>query len=232
MSIWRKYSKLRIATVGLILIVVAFWSYVEFINRNSVQMTSRQKVLKAIYPLVRSFAGIVGRRTKVLTNEKLIQPLQPLDFPVALNNGSLIQLDSLKGKKILLVNTASDCGYTGQYDQLQQIFQQYGYKLVIIGFPANDFKEQEKGTDEEIAKFCRINYGVTFPIAIKSTVVKNKDQNQVFQWLSDKNKNGWNDQQPTWNFSKYLVNEQGVLTHYFDPAISPISHEVISAINQ
>ncbi len=131
---------------------------------------------------------------------------------------------------MLLINTASDCGYTGQYKELEKLYQQYKQRLMIIGFPANDFKEQEKGSDEEIAEFCRINYSVTFPLMKKSTVVKSPEQNPVFQWLTDKNKNGWNNQPPTWNFSKYLVNEEGILTSYFDPSISPVSYLVINAI--
>ena len=132
---------------------------------------------------------------------------------------------------MLLVNTASDCGYTGQYDELQKLYEEYQNKLIVIGFPANDFKEQEKGSDEEIAQFCKINYGVTFPLIKKSSVIKGNSQNEVYQWLSNKNLNGWNDQQPTWNFSKYLINEEGALTNYFAPFISPLSKDVIAAIN-
>ena len=101
---------------------------------------------------------------------------------------------------------------------------------MIIAFPANDFKNQEAGTDEEIEKFCTFNYGVTFPLAKKSTVVRSAEQNEVFKWLSEKKLNGWNDKAPSWNFSKYLVDENGLLTHYFDPAISPLSDEVLRAI--
>jgi len=137
---------------------------------------------------------------------------------------------SLKGKKILLVNTASECGYTGQYDQLQKLYSGYNNQLVIIGFPANDFKEQEKGTNEEIAAFCKQNYGVSFPLAEKSVVVKASHQNNIFQWLTDPAKNGWNKQAPTWNFCKYLVNEEGMLTNYFGPAVEPTSEEIIKAI--
>ncbi|HXL59000.1 MAG TPA: glutathione peroxidase, partial [Chitinophagaceae bacterium] len=135
-----------------------------------------------------------------------------------------------KGKKVLLVNTASDCGYTGQYEELEKLYQQYKQRLIVIGFPANDFKEQEKGSDEEIAQFCTINYRITFPLMKKSIVIKSPGQNEVFQWLTDKNKNGWNDQQPVWNFSKYLVNEEGILSWYFDPSISPMSNSAINAI--
>jgi glutathione peroxidase len=105
-------------------------------------------------------------------------------------------------------------------------------KLTVIAFPANDFQEQEKGSDEQIGNFCKINFGVTFPIALKSSVVKGNDQQKVFQWLTDKTKNGWNNQSPSWNFSKYLINEEGVLMNYFDPAISPLSEEVLKAIAQ
>ena len=93
-------------------------------------------------------------------------------------------------------------------------------------------KEQEKGTDEDIEKFCRLNYGVTFPLAKKSSVIPGPEQNPVFQWLTDKNKNGWTSKKPSWNFSKYLVNEEGVLVNYFDPSISPTGKEVMDAIKK
>ena len=153
------------------------------------------------------------------------------ELNVRLNNNSPIDFNSLRGKKVLLVNTASNCGYTNQYAELEQLYEQNKERLVIIGFPANDFKEQEKGTDEEIAQFCQLNFGVTFPLAKKSSVVKSAQQHSVFQWLSRKELNGWNDREPNWNFSKYLVNEEGVLTHFFDPTVSPLSKEVLSAVH-
>ena len=130
----------------------------------------------------------------------------------------------------MLVNTASDCGYTNQYDDLQKLHETLHDKLMVIGFPANDFKEQEKGNDEEIAQFCKINFGVTFPLAKKNSVKKGKDQQEVFRWLTDKSRNGWNNKQPSWNFSKYLVDEHGILTNYFDPAISPRSEQMIKEV--
>ena len=141
-------------------------------------------------------------------------------------------LQHLKGKKVMLVNTASDCGYTDQYDDLQKLYEEYKDKLVVIGFPANDFKEQEKGTDEEIAQFCKLNFGVTFPLMKKSSVIKGPQQNEVFKWLTDSAKNGWNNKPPSWNFSKYIVNEEGVLTNYFGSSISPMSKDVLKAINK
>ena len=123
--------------------------------------------------------------------------------------------------KILIVNTASDCGYTPQYTDLEKLYKEYKDKLIILGFPANDFGEQEKGSNEEIASFCQINYGVTFPLMQKSTVIKSAAQNEVFKWLSDKNKNGWNEQEPTWNFCKYLVDENGILVNVYNSSVSP-----------
>jgi glutathione peroxidase len=196
-------------------------------------MTARQTVLKLIYPILMIFNKLVGAKAKILTNKKNIQPHQSLyNLSVPLNNGTILLLNSLRGKKLLLVNTASDCGYTNQYSDLQKLYETYPGKLVVIAFPANDFKEQEKGSNEEIKEFCKKNYSVTFPIALKSTVKKGNDQQKVFQWLTDKTKNGWNDKQPSWNFSKYLINEEGILTNYFDAAVSPLSEEVKKAIGQ
>jgi len=196
-------------------------------------MNARQAILKSVYPALIWLNKLTGRKTSVLKNEELVKPHQSLyNYSVQLNNGQRLELSSLKGKKILLTNTASDCGYTNQYEQLQQLFARLPEKLVIIGFPANDFKQQEKGSDDQIAQFCKVNYGVTFPIAKKSTVISGPSQNSVFHWLSHAEENGWCNRQPTWNFSKYLVNEEGVLTHYFDPAVLPLSQEVLHAIEQ
>ena len=196
-------------------------------------MTVRQTVLKAVYPLWMSLNRLLGKRSKVLVNKMNIQPFQSFySLSVQLNNGSLLSFDSLRGRKLLLVNTASDCGYTNQYSDLQKLYEKYDDKLTVIAFPANDFQQQEKGSDEEIGDFCKINFGVTFPVALKSSAVKGNGQQKVFQWLTDKTKNGWNNKPPSWNFSKYLINEEGVLTNYFDPAISPLSEEVLKAIEE
>ena len=194
-------------------------------------MTGRQRVLKMVYPLWIAFTKLLGRNTKILANAKSIRPAQSIyDLSVSLNNGKSLPLQTYKGKKLLLVNTASNCGYTNQYEDLQKLYQQFNDQLEIIAFPANDFKEQEKGSDNDIAQFCQVNFGVTFPLAKKSVVIKSGDQNNIFKWLTDKSKNGWNEQPPVWNFSKYLVNEQGSLTHYFDPSVSPLSEEVMKAV--
>ena len=196
-------------------------------------MTLRQTVLKAVYPFWMFLGKILGKRSKVLVNKKNIQPNQSFyELFAQLNDGATLSFNSFKGKKLLLVNTASDCGYTNQYSDLQKLYEKYQEKLAVIAFPANDFKKQEKGSDEEIKNFCKINFGITFPIARKATVVKGINQQKVFQWLTDKTKNGWNNKPPSWNFSKYLVNEEGVLTNYFDAAVSPFSEEVRKAIEQ
>ena len=226
-------SKLKKVLIVLLVLIIAFIFYVATVIRNSKQMTFRQKVLKAIYPAFMWLNKLAGKKSKVMDNSQAFAPPRSLyELEVELNNGDRLKLETLRGKKILLVNTASDCGYTNQYADLQKLFEVNQDKLVVIAFPANDFKQQEKGNDEAIAAFCKKNYGVSFPLATKSSVVKGDQQNEIFKWLTDKNRNGWNDQQPTWNFSKYLVNEQGLLTNYFDPAVSPESDEVKNAINR
>lgn len=196
-------------------------------------MTGRQKFLKSVYPLWIAFTKLLGMNTKTITNAQNAQPAQSLyELSVPLSNGNALPLQNYKGKKLLLVNTASDCGYTNQYDDLQKLYQQFNNQLEIIAFPANDFKEQEKGNDTDIAQFCKVNFGVTFPLAKKSVVIKSAEQNNIFNWLTNKAKNGWNEKAPSWNFSKYLIDEQGTLTHYFDPSISPLSNEVIDAVKK
>ncbi len=221
----------RVLTI-LFLIVLITTVYVVIVNRNSKNMTARQKVLKAVYPAWIFFTKLIGKNTDALVNEHKAPTVPFHSLKAVLNNGTTYDFEALKGKKVLLVNTASDCGYTGQYDELQQLYKKFENKLVILGFPANDFKEQEKGSDEEIAQFCKVNFGVTFPLMKKSSVVKNESQNEVYKWLTDSTKNGWNSKQPSWNFSKYLVNEEGILTHYFDPSVSPVSEQVLKEIEQ
>jgi glutathione peroxidase len=226
-----KTSKLMTVLIVILLLAISFWVYVEVANRNSKNMTVRQKVLKVIYPLFTGINRLIGRNNRVIINKSKTQPAESIyDLSVILNDGNRLSLRSIKGKKLMLVNSASDCGYTGQYIELQKLYQQYKEKVMIICFPANDFKQQEKKSDKEIEDFCTSNYGITFPLAAKSIVVKSPHQNRVYQWLTNKAKNGWNDEQPSWNFSKYVINEKGVLVGYFDPAISPLSEEVISVI--
>ena len=223
--------KQRRAIVVILLLTLSFGVYVEIVNRNTRNMTFRQKVLKAIYPFFTGSNRLFGKNNRISRNNGNAKPpISIYDISIRLNNGSNLALKELKGKKLLFVNTASDCGFTGQYTELQKLYTREKDKLVIIGFPANDFKEQEKKSDQEIESFCTLNFGVSFPLASKSVVVKSNQQNELYQWLTDKRKNGWNDQQPSWNFAKYLVSEEGILTAYFDPAVSPLDDEILKTL--
>lgn len=195
-------------------------------------MTTRQKLLKIFYPLFVWYKKAKAAKT-FLQNEKNRPPILSFySLSAELNDGSILPFSKLKGKKVLIVNTASDCGYTAQYAELQQLHERFRASLVIIAFPSNDFKRQEKGSDEAIASFCKSNYGISFPIAGKTVVAKKPKQHQVYQWLTRKEMNGWNDRSPSWNFSKYLIDEDGTLQNYFEPFASPLSEEVLKALQR
>ncbi|CAN5841695.1 glutathione peroxidase [soil metagenome] len=194
-------------------------------------MKTKQKVLRKIYPLIMRLGKYSRGKSKILIGKQGVTPkVSFYELKATQNDGEVLDFSQLKNKKVLLVNTASNCGYTGQYEELQTLQEQFQDKVVIIGFPANDFREQEKSSDTDIAQFCQINYGVAFTLAKKSSVIKGKEQNPVYQWLTHSEKNGWNSHQPDWNFSKYLVDETGNLTHYFGPSISPLSPEVLNVL--
>ncbi len=195
-------------------------------------MTLRQSIMKAVYSVIMLKGKIFGTSNGTLLNEKKITPtISFYSLQLTANNGLLTNLEEFKGKKILLVNTASDCGYTGQYSELETLHQQYKNKLVVIGFPANDFKNQESKDDNAIASFCKLNYGVTFLLAKKSSVVKGAEQNAIFKWLSDSTQNGWCTKQPDWNFSKYLVDENGLLMGFFSKDVSPLDEKIVAALH-
>jgi len=153
------------------------------------------------------------------------------DFKVAALDGGTIDFSAFRGKKILIVNTASKCGNTPQYKELEELYLQYKGKLVIVGFPANNFLFQEPGSNKEIAEFCQKNYGVTFPMAAKISV-KGRDMALVYQWLTNKRYNGFENSSVKWNFQKYLVNEEGALIAVFEPKTKPLSPEVKEAIER
>lgn len=224
--------KLKRWSIVVLMLLVVGAIYVEIANRNTKQMTYRQKLLKAFYPALMWITKLTGSKVEKAENTKATPQVPFYSLSGIKNDGKPLDFSQFKGKKVLLVNTASDCGYTNQYADLQALYEQYKGKLEIVGFPANDFKEQEKGSDEDIAQFCKVNFGVSFLLMKKSVVIKSSDQNPVFKWLSDSAQNGWNQKEPSWNFSKYLVNEQGVLTHYFDPSVSPLSEEVKKSIEK
>lgn len=156
---------------------------------------------------------------------------QPADssihrFKVKSIDGSTIDFASFKGKKILVVNTASECGYTPQYEDLQKLYEQYKGKLVIVGFPANNFGSQEPGSDTEIRAFCKARFGVTFPLASKISV-KGSDMAPIYKWLTSKAENGVLDATISWNFNKFLLDENGKMLAYFPSKVKPMSDDIL-----
>ncbi|MCE5206461.1 MAG: glutathione peroxidase [Porphyromonadaceae bacterium] len=152
------------------------------------------------------------------------------DFTVKDIDGKPFNMASLKGKKVLIVNVASKCGFTPQYEDLQTLYGRYKTRnFVVIGFPANNFKNQEPGINRDIKEFCTANYGVTFPMMEKISV-KGEDQAPLYKWLTRKADNGVMDQEVTWNFQKYLVDEQGRLVDVVMPKESPLSDKIVKWI--
>ena len=163
-------------------------------------------------------------------NDKPMEQKSFHDFIVEDINGKTFDLGSLNGKKVLVVNTASKCGFTPQYEGLQKLYETYGsQEFTIIGFPANNFANQEPGTDEQIKQFCQKNYGVSFPMMSKISV-KGKNQHPLYQWLTQKKYNGKKDSKVKWNFQKYLIDENGQLVDVFYSKTKPMSDKILSWI--
>ena len=153
-------------------------------------------------------------------------------FKVQDINGKTFDFATLKGKKIMVVNTASKCGLTPQYEQLEALYTKYkSNNFVIIGFPANDFMSQEPGTDQEIQQFCKLNYGVSFPMMSKISV-KGKEMAPIYQFLTQKAKNGKEDSKVEWNFQKYLIDENGHLVKVISPRVLPDDPSIIAWIEK
>ena len=150
--------------------------------------------------------------------------------PTLDENGTLKMAD-YKGKKILVVNVASKCGFTSQYEGLQELNTKYGDKVQVIGFPCNQFMGQEPGGKEEIAAFCSKTYGVTFPMSTK-VYVKGNDQHAIYKWLTEKSENQVGDYKVSWNFNKFLIDENGKLIAHYDSKVKPMSEELIAAISK
>jgi glutathione peroxidase len=203
--------------------------YVWFINRDTANMTIRQKILRAFYPIL---IRIAGANKTIRANLEAKPSVSFYSLEAKDIHGNRIPFSRFKGKKVLLVNTASDCGFTPQYNALQKLYEKEKNRLEILAFPSNDYKQQEKGSNEAIATFCSGNYGVTFMLMDKIITKKISGQHAVYQWLTHADQNGWNEEPPSWNFSKYLINEEGQLTYYFDPAVSPLDEAVRAGLNQ
>jgi glutathione peroxidase len=166
----------------------------------------------------------------ILTSFKNISAQSVYDIDLNNIDGVNIDLSKFKGKYILFVNVASNCGFTKQYADLEKLYQQYKQELVVIGLPCNQFGGQEPGNSIEIKQFCQKNYGVSFPITEKINV-KGKNIHQLYSWLTDKEKNGNINSNVKWNFQKYLVGRSGELVNYFYSTTNPLSNKITSLIN-
>ncbi len=159
------------------------------------------------------------------TNISAIENKSIYDFKVTALNGDTIDFADFRGKKILIVNTASKCGFTPQYEGLEQLYQKYKDRLVVIGFPCNNFLSQEPGSNEKIKAFCTKNYGVSFPMAAKISV-KGKNIAPIYKWLCNKSENGVMDAKISWNFNKFLLDENGKIIAWFPSKVTPMSVEI------
>ncbi len=192
-----------------------------------------QSGLLEVIKNTRRMKGLVYRIIKYLspentmTNTSNVNPPESIyNIPVVDIQGRTSSLEAFRGKKMLIVNTASECGYTPQYESLQELHKNYGDRVAVLAFPSNDFGAQEPGDEMTIKAFCQSNYGVTFPLFGKIHTIGEK-QHPLYQWLSNPQKNGWNSQAPTWNFCKYLVDEHGKLLNFFNAATDPLDKLII-----
>jgi glutathione peroxidase len=193
-------------------------------------MTLLQTILARIfYPAHMTFSRLTGLGKAQKFNSGSKKPVVSFyELEATTLLGERVKFEKFRGKAVLIVNVASHCGYTAQYAELEKLYRDRKERndLVVLGFPSNDFGKQEPGNDQEIKEFCRVNYQVDFPLFTKAPVSGPLKQS-VYEWLSNPALNGWNDQQPTWNFSKYLIGADGELKAFFSPAVSPLSEEIV-----
>lgn len=186
--------------------------------------------MKYLIPLFLAFAFIACASSPTINTENFDDTQTIYQFQVEDIYGETFDFNSLQGKKIMIVNTASKCGLTKQYEQLQELYATYkDNNFVIIGFPANNFLSQEPGTEEEIAEFCKKNYGVEFPMMSKISV-KGKDQHEIYQFLTQKVLNGVEDSKVSWNFQKYLIGTTGKVEKVISPKTDPLDEEILNWI--
>lgn len=195
--------------------------------------------MKAPFVLLLSALGAIG-----LSSNTFVAPPAPLmtettppvapgtvyDYTVQTIDGKDVKLSKYKGKKLLIVNTASKCGYTPQYKELEELSKKYGNKVTVLGFPSNSFN-QELNSNLEVATFCEKNYGVTFPL-FSTVSVKGNDATPLYKFLADKARNGTVGDAPSWNFCKYLVDEQGHVVAFYPSKVKPLSDELVAAIQK
>ncbi|MCU0347345.1 MAG: glutathione peroxidase [Saprospiraceae bacterium] len=192
--------------------------------------------MKKLFTLFMSLVGLAScfnqsaKQRPAGTTTPMQSTTSIYDFKMPeLESGEMIDFSQYKGKKIVLLNVASKCGYTPQYADWEAFYKAHGDKVVVLGFPANNFMGQEPGSNEDIASFCSKNYGVSFPMFQKISV-KGDDIHPLYKWLSDKNQNGWNSDAPSWNFCKYVVNENGELMGFFPSVVKPDDAEFKKAV--
>jgi glutathione peroxidase len=188
------------------------------------------KIHPLVFILLLGFQACSQQKEKNKMSDILNQAASLHSFKVEALDGGTIDFGSFKGKKILIINTASECGYTPQYRKLQQLHEQYGSKIAVIGFPCNDFGGQEPGYSAEIKSFCSREFKVTFPMAAK-VQIKGDDPSPIYAWLTDKKLNGVMDEKVSWNFNKFLIDEDGRLLKKFGSGVSPMSREILDLIN-
>jgi glutathione peroxidase len=194
--------------------------------------------MKLLSILVLTLLGVFGiwkfllaRKPVATVNIPISNEVSPIldQCILKLNSKEKLCLNDFKGKKILLVNVASECGFTKQYADLEKLYTTYKDKLVIIGFPCNQFGGQEPGTEEEIATFCSSKFAVTFPLTTK-IYVKGDKQHPIYKWLTSKTLNGVNDYSVNWNFNKFMLDENGQLIGYFSSRINPMDSDIINLL--
>ncbi len=191
-------------------------------------MNGKQKALQKFYPILLKMGKWLHKNNGVfIKSHNKSTGFYDSNFTTI--KSEKINTAAFKGKKILIVNTASACGYTAQYAQLNELARKYPH-LVIICFPSNDFKQQEKESNEKIAAFCEINFGNKYLLSQKTIVLKRDNQHPIYKWLCDISQNGWNDKAPTWNFCKYLVDESGNLIGLFEAGIEPNDAQITSLL--
>jgi glutathione peroxidase len=186
-------------------------------------LRSITRAFTAFLAFTLSFSGVAPKQ-KVSSGKSSIY-----EFDMKTLDGKTISLSRYKGKKMLIVNVASECGYTPQYKGLQELHEKYGSKVAVIGFPSNDFGGQEPGSAKDIELFCQKNYGVTFQLMEKISV-KGGTMHPLYRWLSNKEDNGSCDEAPNWNFCKYLVDEHGKVVKFFRSKVEPMSEEITSLL--
>ncbi|MDX2197195.1 MAG: glutathione peroxidase [Cytophagales bacterium] len=181
---------------------------------------------KIKYTVIMLFTSLFGLNAQKVQLNPPTPAKSIYDIEVKDISGNILNMSTLKGKKILIVNVASQCGYTPQYAELEKLNKTYPTKIAVIGVPSNEFGGQEPGTNDDIQKFCSNNYGITF-IMLEKSKVKGNGQHPLYQWLTNPKLNGWNSDTPSWNFCKYLIDNDGKLLAFFTSSINPMGDEIV-----